>query len=185
MRAMNARFTLAGACMVLAGTPLLAQQPGPSGHHPMPMTGMAMMDCPMMMSAMMPGPAAALQSATALKLTPDQRTKLEAAKRQLDALSAPSMDSMRVIHSELMALAQQPTLDERAARAAFARMGRVHADMGLAMLRATHDANQILTPVQRDSLAAIAKRQMSMSGPMPMHGMPMHPMPGAGASPKQ
>jgi Spy/CpxP family protein refolding chaperone len=127
----------------------------------------------MMMSAMMPGPAAALQSATALKLTPDQRTKLEAAKRQLDALSAPSMDSMRVIHSELMALAQQPTLDERAARAAFARTGRVHSDMGLAMLRASHDVNQILTPAQRDSLAAIVKRDMS-SGTMPMHGMPMH-----------
>ena len=184
MRSMRARFTLAGACLLLAGTPLLAQQPAPSGNRPMrPMAGMPMMDCPMM-SAMMLGPAAALQSATALKLTPDQRTRLDAAKRQLDALSAPGMDSMRVIHTELMALAQQPTLDERAARAAFARMGRVHTDMGLAMLRASHDVNGILTPVQRDSLAAIAKRHMSMSGAMPMTGMPMHPTPGAGASPK-
>ena len=178
MRSMKGRFTLTCACLVLAGTPLLAQQPAPSGTRPMrPMAGMPMMDCPMM-SAMMPGPAAALQSATALKLTPEQRTKLDAAKRQLDALCAPSMDSMRLIHTQLMALAQQPTLDERAARAAFARMGRVHTDMGLAMLRASHDVNGILTPVQRDSLAAITKRQMSMSG------MPMHPMPGAGASPK-
>lgn len=185
MRSMKARLTLAGACLVVAGTPLLAQQPAPAGNRPMrPMAGMPMMDCPMMMSAMMPGPAAALEAATALKLTPDQRTKLQAAKRQLDALSAPSMDSMRVIHTELMALAQQPTLDERAARAAFARMGRAHTDMGLAMLRASHDANGILTPVQRDSLAAIAKRHMSMSGAMPMGGMPMHPMPGAGAPPK-
>lgn len=168
MRATNARFTLAGVCLVLAGTPLLAQQPGPSGHPPMhQMAGMSM-DCPMMMSAMMPGPALALQSASALKLTADQRTRLEAAKRRLDALSAPSMDSMRVLHTELMTLAQQPTLDERAARAAFARMGRVHTDMGLAMLRASHDASQILTPVQRDSLAAIAKRHMS-SDAMPMH----------------
>lgn len=174
MRALNARFTLAGACLVLAGTPLLAQQPTPSGNRPMrPMADMPMMDCAMMMSAMMPGPAAALQSASALKLTPDQRTRLEAAKRQVDALSAPSMDSMRVIHTELMALAQQPTLDERAARAAFTRMGRVHGDMGLAMLRGLHDANLILTPVQRDSLAAITKRHMS-SGAMPMHGMPAH-----------
>ena len=184
MRSMRARFTLAGACLLLAGTPLLAQQPAPSGNRPTrPMAGMPMMDCPMM-SAMMLGPAAALQSGTALKLTPEQRTKLQAAKRQLDALSAPGMDSMRVIHTELMALAQQPTLDERAARAAFARMGRVHTDMGLAMLRASHDVNGILTPVQRDSLAAIAKRHMSMSGAMPMTGMPMHPTPGAGASPK-
>jgi hypothetical protein len=67
-------------------------------------------------------------------------------------------------------------------------MGRVHTEMGLAMLRASHEVSTILTPVQRDSLAAIAKRQMSMNG-MPMHGMPMsgmptHPMPGAGAPPK-
>ncbi|HEX7979138.1 MAG TPA: Spy/CpxP family protein refolding chaperone [Gemmatimonadaceae bacterium] len=175
MHAMKARFTLTGVCLLLAATPLLSQQPAPSGNRPMrPMAGMPMMDCAMM-SAMMPGPAAALQSATALKLTPDQRSKLEAAKRPVDAVCAPSMDSMRVIHTELMALGQQPTLDERAARAAFARMGRVHTDMGLAMLRAAHDANGILTPVQRDSLAAIMKRRMPMSGPMPMHGMPMHP----------
>ncbi len=184
MRSMKARFTLVGACLVLAGIPLLAQQPAPPGDRPArPMAGMPMMDCPMM-SAMTLGPAAALQSATALKLTPQQRTRLDAAKRQLDALSAPSMDSMRVIHTQLMGLAQQPALDERAARAAFARMGRVHTEMGLAMLRASHDVNGILTPVQRDSLAAIAKRHMSMSGAMPMSGMPMHPMPGAGASPK-
>ena len=173
MRAITLPLTLAGACLVLASAPLVAQQPAPSGNRPMrPMAGMPMMDCPMMMSAMMPGPAAALQSATALKLTPDQRTRLEAAKRQLDALSAPVMDSMRVMHTQLMALAQQPTLDEAAARALFARMGRVHSDMGLAMLRASHDANRSLTPVQRDSLAAITKRQMPMGG-MPMHH-PMH-----------
>ena len=108
MRAMNARFTLAGACLVLAGTPLLAQQPAPSGSRPMrPMPGMPMTACPMM-SAMMSGPAAALQSATALKLTPDQRTRLEGAQHRLDVLSAPSMDSMRAIHTELMALARRP-----------------------------------------------------------------------------
>jgi len=184
MRAMKARFTLASVFLVLAVTPLAAQQPAPSGNRPMhPMAGMPMMGCGMM-TAMMPGPAAALQSATALKLTPDQRTRLEPAKRQLETQCASSMDSMRVIHTELMALAQQPTLDEAAARAVSDRMGRVHADMALAMLRASHDANAILTPVQRDSLAAIVQRQMSMSGPMPMHGMPMHPMHGAGTMPK-
>ncbi|HEX7941992.1 MAG TPA: Spy/CpxP family protein refolding chaperone [Gemmatimonadaceae bacterium] len=184
---MKVHLTLAGVCLVLAVRPLVAQQPAPSGNRPMhPMAGMPMMDCPMMMSAMMPGPALALRSASALKLTPDQRTKLEAAKRQLDALGTPAMDSMRVFHTQLMALSQQPTLDEAAARAVFARMGRVHSDMGLAMLRASHDANQILTPVQRDSLAAITKRQMS--GAMPMPGMPMHPahpMHGAGAVPQR
>ena len=186
MRSMKARLTLAGVCLVLGGAPLLAQQPAPSGNRPMrPMAGMPMMDCPMM-TAMMHGPAAALQSAAALKLTADQRTKLEAAKRQVDALGAPSMDSMRVIHPQLMALAQQSTFDEGAARAAFERMGRVHTEMGLAMLRASHETSAILTPAQRDSLAAIAKRQMPKPGAMPMSGMPMpgmpmHQMPGAGA----
>lgn len=181
MRSMTARLTLAGLGLLLAGTPLLAQKPVPPGNRPM--SGMPMMDCPMM-SAMMHGPGAALQSAAALKLTPDQRTKLEAAKRQLDALSAPSMDSMRLIHTQLMALAQQPTLDERAARTAFDRMGRVHTEMGLAMLRASHETNGILTPVQRDSLAAIAKRQMSKPGAMPMGGMMMMcPMPMGPAAP--
>ena len=106
MRAMNARLTFAGVCLMLAGTSLLAQQPAPSGNRPMrPMADMPMMDCPMMMSAMMPGPALALRSASAVKLTADQRTKLEAAKRQLDAQSAPTMDSMRVLHTALMTLA--------------------------------------------------------------------------------
>ena len=177
MRPTRVRLTLAGVCLVFAATPLLAQQPAPSGHRPMQhMAGMSMPECPMM-SAMMHGPAAALQSATALKLTPDQRTKLEAAKRQLDALSAPAMDSMRVIHTELLTLAQRPTFDERATRAVFDRMGRVHSDMGVAMLRASHDADAILTPIQRDSLTAIAKRQMPKAGAMPMCGMPMGAMP--------
>ena len=184
MRSMKARLTLAGVCLVLGGAPLLAQRPVPPGNRPM--AGMPMMDCPMM-TAMMHGPAAALQSAAALKLTAEQRTKLEAAKRQVDALGAPSMDSMRVIHTQLMALAQQPNFDEGAARAAFDRMGRVHTEMGLAMMRASHEANGILTPAQRDSLAAIAKRQMSKPGAMPMSGMmsgmPMCPMPMGPAAP--
>ena len=97
---------------------------------------------------------------------------------------------MLVLHGHLMALAQQPTLDEGAARAALDRMGRVHAGMGLAMLRAAHEVSAVLTTVQRDSLAAIARRQMPKPGAMPMYGMPMtgmpmHPMPGAGGPPKQ
>ena len=176
MRSTKVRLTVAAVCLLFSGTRLLAQQPAPSGNRPMPMAGMPMMDCPMM-TAMMHGPDAALRSAAALKLTADQRTRLEAAKRRFDVASKPGMDSMQAIHAQLTALVQQPTLDERAARTAFERMGRVHTEMGLAMLRASHDASAILTPVQRDSLAAIAKRQMPASGMMPMHGMPMSGMP--------
>ena len=125
MRSTKGRITVAGAWLVLAGTPLLAQQPAPSGTRPMPMGGMPMMECPMM-SAMMHGPAAALQSGAALKLTAQQRTRLEALQRQVDAASKPSMDSMQAIHTQLIALGERPQLDEAAARAAFDRMGRVH-----------------------------------------------------------
>ena len=196
MRLMRTRLTFAGVCLVLAGTPLVAQQPapserGPAGRRPMPpMMQMPMADCPML-SAVTNGPTAALRAGPALKLSAEQRTKLAALERQLGVASKPSMDSMLVIHGQLMALTQKPTLDESAARAAFDRMARVHTEMGLAMLRAAHDVSAILTPAQRDSLAAIARRQtpsmpmpgMPMSG-MPMSGMPMHPMHGPGTPPK-
>jgi len=91
---------------------------------------------------------------------------------------------MHALHAQLTTLAQRPQLDEGAARVALDQMGRAHTEMGLAMLRASHEAAAILTPVQRDSLAAIATRQMSKSGAMPMHGMPMHSMPRPGGMPK-
>jgi len=189
MGSTKARLTLAGVCLVLAGISLLAQQPAPSGDPPMrPMAGMPMMECPMMF-AMSHGPATALQAGTALALSPAQRTKLEALQRQIDAAATPSMASMHAIHAQLTALTRRPQLDEGAVRAALDRMGRVHTEMGVTMLRASHEVSTILTPVQRDSLAAIAKRQMPKPGAMPMSGMPMHsmpnhPMPGAGSPPK-
>ena len=184
MRLMRTRLTFAGVCLVLAGTPLVGQQPspsrpGPGGRRPMPMAGMPMMDCPMM-SSMMNGPAAALHASSALKLSSEQRTKLEALQGRFDAASKPSADSMQAIHAQLTALAQQPTFDEGAVRAAFERMARVHTEMGLTMMRAAHDVSAILTPAQRDSLAAIARRQMPRPGAMPMQGMPMHGMPTSG-----
>ena len=186
MRLIRMRLTFAGICLVLTGTPLVGQQPGPSGRGPdgrrmmPPMAGMPMMDCPMIMN----GPASALRAGSALGISAEQRTKLEALQRRLDVASKPGMDSMRVIHGQLTALAQQPKLAEGAARSALDRMGRVHTEMGLAMLRAAHDASALLTPAQRDSLAAISRRQMAR-GEMPMCGMPMHPMSGAGAPPKR
>jgi Spy/CpxP family protein refolding chaperone len=191
MRHMRTRLTFDGVCLVLAGTPLVAHQPapgrGPAGRRPMPpMAQMPMADCPML-SAMTNGPTAALHAGSALKLSGEQRRKLEGLERQLGEASKPSMDSMLVIHGQLMALAQKPTLDESAARVAFERMGRLHTEMGLTMLRAAHEVAGVLTPAQRDSLAAIARRQ---TPPMPLHGkpmsgMPMHPMSGMPAAPKR
>ena len=189
------QLILAGACLLLIGAPLAAQQPSPSapphgpGQHEMSHpSNMPMTDCPMM-SAMMHGPAAALRAGGALGLSSAQHSRLEAQQRQVDAATKRGMDSMQVIHAELVAVAQRPELDERAAREAFDRMGGVHTEMGLAMLRASRETSAILTPLQRDSLAAIAKRRTPTPGAMPMHGMPMHGMPmqpmhGAGAGPK-
>lgn len=192
MRRTTGRLTLAGAWLLLAGVPLQAQQPAPSGKAPpagdrtMPhmqhTPGMPMAECPMH-SAAMRGPAAALRSASALGITADQRTRLQAAQRRVDAMHTSSMASMQAIHTELLALSKRPQLDESAARAALDRMGRVHTEMGLAMLRASYDVAGILAPAQRDSLAAIAGGPMSRPGAMPMNGMPMCPMMGTGAPP--
>ena len=186
----TAQLGLTGLCLLALGAPIAAQQSAPSapphgaGRHAMAHpAGMPMMDCPMM-SAKMHGPAAALRAGSALDLSADQRSRLEAAQRRIDAVHGPSMDSMRVIHAQLTALTKQPVLDERATRAAFDRMGRVHTEIGVAMLRASQEASAILTTTQRDSLAAIARRQMPKSGAMPMGAaMPMCSMMAPGGAP--
>jgi Spy/CpxP family protein refolding chaperone len=189
------RLTMAGVCLVLAAAPLAGQQPNPPKPGPgggramrpmpgMPMRGMPMTDCPMM-PMMLNGPAAALQAGPALGVSAEQRTRIQALQRQLDVASKPSLDSMQVLHAELMALVQHRKLDERAARVTFERMGRVHAGMGLAMLRAAYDVSAILTPAQRDSLTAMAQRQMAARGGVSMCGMPMYPKSGMGGTPKR
>jgi len=185
MRSPFARLAL--LCVGLAGlagaplaslAPLAAQQP-PSARQPdttaaarpmgdmMRMMGtMGMMaGCPLM-PAMMRGPAAALQLRDTLHLTPTQVQRLQTAQRQVEQAHARAMDSMRVITPRLTALVAAPTLDERAARTAFERMGRLHADVAVAMLRAQRDAAAVLTTAQRDSLAAIGRAHMAaMMGP--------------------
>lgn len=175
MPSRTARAALLCAGLVFAGAPLAAQQPTPprqpqdttTARAPargmMQMMGM-MAGCPMM-SAMMHGPAAALRARDALHLSPTQVQRLETAQRRVEQAHARAMDSMRVIHPRLASLAGAPRFDERATRAAFERMGRLHTDVGVAMLRAQHEAADVLTPQQRDSLAAIGRAQMaSMPG---------------------
>ena len=119
--------------------------------------------CPMM-QAMMRGPSAALRARDALHLSSVQVQRLEAAQRQVQQAHARVMDSMRVLHPRLTALAGAPRFDERATRTVLERMGRLHADVGVAMLRAQYDVSQILTPQQRDSLAAFGHAQMGAMG---------------------
>jgi Spy/CpxP family protein refolding chaperone len=171
------RICLTGvALLLLLCAPLGAQQPGgdrPAMSHKD--GGGSPMDCPMMTGAIRT-PDAALRARDALELAPGQRARLEVVQRRLDSARAPAMDSMRVLHAQLAAIAQGPQLGERAARAALDRMGRVHTTMGLAMLRASHDVGAILTPAQRDSLTAIVRRQMPMRGAMSGRGMSSQPM---------
>ena len=178
MHSRTARVALLYAGLALAGAPLAAQQPttpvrptqdttaaGGPMHDMMRMMG-TMAGCPMM-SAMMHGPAAALRAREALHLSPTQVQRLETAQRQVEQTHTRAMDSMRVLHPRIAALADAPRFDERATRAAFERMGRLHADVGVEMVRAQHDVAEILTRPQRDSLAAIGRAQMaSMPGMM-------------------
>jgi Spy/CpxP family protein refolding chaperone len=196
MPSTRVRLTLAGAWLLLAGTPLLAQQPAPGDRPPAGgpgarphMPAMSMPDCPMH-AAMMRGPAAALRAGATLELSAEQRTRLQNVQRQVDAAAASAMQGMRALHTRLDTLSRRPQLDESAARAAFDAMGRLHTQMGMTMLRASYDVAAILTPAQRDSLAAITRRQMPPPGAMPMRGMPMGdampmmcPMPGPSAMP--
>jgi Spy/CpxP family protein refolding chaperone len=125
----------------------------------------SMAGCPMMV-AMMRGPGAALRGRDTLHLSSAQVQRLEAAQRQLDQALARMRDSMRVLHPRMAALVDAPRFDEGATRAAFERMGRLHTDMGVAMLRAQHETAAILTPRQRDLLTALGRaRTARMKGP--------------------
>ena len=160
------------AILLLVGAPFIAraQHPDSAAHSHM-MSGMDMSaDCPMM-SAMMLGPGAALKSTDALHLSSAQVSQLQGLKNTLDKGHATAMDSMMALHKQIKAIVQAPQFDEQAARAAFDRMGALHADMGLAMARAQHQVAGILTPQQSQSLAAIGSKKMSASGMNGMGGM--------------
>lgn len=128
---------------------------------------MSMMhDCPMM-TAMAQSPAAALDRRKALGLTADQVRQLEEVRAREAAVAQLAMDSMRVLHDRLASLADAPQFDEGGVRAVFERMGALHTDVGVAMLRARHEARAVLTPQQRQKLAA---ESAGMKG-MPMNGI--------------
>lgn len=172
MRSTRARASLFYAGLLLAGAPLAAQQ-GEHPHQPRDTTRtgemaqmMGMMSTCPMMSVMGRGPAAALRARDTLHLSAAQVTQLQALKRRQDEMHRQAMDSMRVIHRQLGALADAPRFDENATRAAFDRMGRVHTNMGVAMLRAQHEVAGVLTPAQRNSLAALGRSHMRTTGMM-------------------
>jgi Spy/CpxP family protein refolding chaperone len=174
MRSPTSRPFLLAAALLLVSDPIVAQQLQHSqdtaaGHQMMGKMDMSA-DCPMM-SAMMLGPGAALGSSGALHLSAGQVSQLQALKHTLDQGRKAGMDSMMALHRQINGIVQASQFDEPAARAAFDRMGALHADMGLTMARAQHQVAGILTPAQEKSLAAIGKTKMNSNGMSGMSGM--------------
>lgn len=126
-----------------------------------------MKDCPMM-GAMSQGPQAALEHRKELGLTADQVQRLEALQKSAQPVHMQMMGQMQAIHQEIAQAISGERFDEAAARAAFERMGPLHTEMGLSMLRAQHQTQQILTAAQRARLQELGGGRMGMQGMMGM-----------------
>lgn len=124
-----------------------------------------MKDCPMMKS-MQQGPAAALQHEQELGLTADQVRRLEALQESAQPGHMQVMGQMQAIHQEIAQATEGERFDEAAARAAFERMGDLHTEMGIAMLRTRHQTQQILTAEQQEKLSELGGGMMGMHGMM-------------------
>lgn len=159
---------------LLAGGALPAQEPARQMRDTSAMHAMMnmMADCPMM-SSMMQGPDAALGLRRELALTAGQVTRLQALQSALRQSSAGRADSMTALHKDFARVLEAPQLDENAARRLYDRMGLLHTETGLALLRARFDTRAALTPEQRTTLANRSKPMMGMHGDMPMGEMNM------------
>lgn len=156
-------FVLIGG--IAAAGMLYAQKSGGMGG----MMGMMpmMKDCPMMQSTQQ-GPAAALQHKQELELTADQVQKLEALQKSAHPAHMQMMGQMQATHQEIAKAAEGERFDEAAARAALGRMGDMHTEMGVAMLRTQHQTGQTLNVEQRAKLQELGG---GMQGMMGMGGM--------------
>ena len=147
---------------------LYAQQP--QGGMPGMSMDSTMVGCPTM-SAMAAGPAAALEQRQELGLSADQVDRLEALGKQSADAGGAAMAQMKAVHDQAKAATGGDELDEAAARAAFRRMGELHADMAVAMLKARADTRAVLTPEQRTRLEALGAKGMGMMRGMMGGGM--------------
>jgi Spy/CpxP family protein refolding chaperone len=132
----------------------------------MGMHGM-MKDCPMM-GAMAQGPRAALEHRKELGLSDAQVKRLEALAEQGRPDHARMMQQMRAIHQEIRQATSGDQFNEAAVRAAFDRMGKLHTEMGVAMLRTQHQTRQVLTAEQRARLQELGGGMMGMMQDCPM-----------------
>lgn len=125
-----------------------------------------MQDCPMM-AGMNQGPAA-LQHRDELGLSAEQVEKLEATQKRAAEGRRAAIERMKQIHQEMRSATEGERFDEAAARAALVRMGDLHTETGLTMLRARHEARALLTAEQREKLAELSRQGMGMHGMMRM-----------------
>lgn len=129
-----------------------------------------MRDCPMM-QGMAHGPAAALKHRDSLGLTDAQVRRLESVRTRADEEQSKGMERMKSLHREIAGVSAAERFDEAAARRAFTRMGELHADMGVAMLRARHQTREVLTPEQRQKIGGLGGGMMAMQGMQETSGM--------------
>lgn len=171
---LQALLGLAGG-LVATGA-LRAQERDTTRHGAMDQGMMGMMsmmgDCPMM-AAMMQGPDAALRQRRELGLTDAQVARLEALRTSRHEAATRAMERMAALHKELGALTGGEQFDEATARGVFDRMGVLHTEMGLAMLRTRQEVRAVLTPEQRKTLSERAGDMMGMMGTQNMMGQGM------------
>lgn len=160
-----AGFATAG---VLFAQKQMQNRMGGDGMGMMDMMSM-MRDCPMM-GAMAQGPAAALRDREELGLTQAQVQKLETLQAGTEQARTQAMQRMRALHQEIAKATQGERFDEAAARAGFDRMGNLHTEMGVSMLRTRNEVRQLLTPEQRKKLDAKGSGMMGMGGMQGMMG---------------
>lgn len=155
--------------LVLGGAGVVyAQNPGMEGME----RGNGMMsmmeNCPMM-AAHAEGPGAILEQEAELELSAAQVARLEEIRTETAEARRRAMATMTELHEQIRTASAGGHFDEAAVRAAYDRMGDLHPEMAVTMLRARHEARNILTPAQREELRELDRG--GMQGMMGGNGM--------------
>ena len=176
IRTKTRAFALAAAAaFMLGGAGLLYAQTQEMGMDRMGLMMSMMGNCPMM-AGMSEGPAAILRHKDELGLSAEQVARFESMGARNAQAHEDIVVRMRDMHQQIRATADGERFDEEAVRAAFRRMGEVHADMAVTLLRTRRDARAVLSAEQRAKLAQLtddghAGDAGMMHGMKEMHGM--------------
>lgn len=178
MRTPLVSMALAGLLLAL---PAQAQRPGqPPMQQPGMHGGMGGMVGMMGMMGMMSDPMMILRLREPLELTEQQVQRIEAVHTRVQPQVHQSMQQSMQLHQQgmeaLMGATPDPDRHDALLRQAAERMLEAHSRMARAMV----EAQQVLTPEQRDDLrfAMRAMRSMMREAPGGMGAGPMHHPPG-------